>query len=330
MIGFTFPHLRLINTSATLRLPEQTPAGSMLSSFAAGLVALWGAGTALLIGLLARDAFILISLLCRSVPLPAEFDYALRVRVSGSGLSERDAGTRNLGRKPIRILLSDRVRTACCFQLQTPTILIPRALLSMPCDDLVYVIRHEVAHLRFGHPLRFFVQRCAESIFWFHPAVWWASRQAVLTREFVCDEAAVSSKAEAARYLRALLQLIISPAAKGPSGALGIGNHRGLLADRAESLSRHQWSRQNNPLQRNAWIAVAGSVAMVAVLTLWIPIGNSMSFRSLWSPWPAATAVFLHAAGIPARDYEVDGHRFRPQELTPYESRNRRSSPTPD
>lgn len=328
LIGFTFPHLRLINTSATLRLPEQTGAASMPASFAIGLVALWGVGTALMIGRLARDAFVLISLLRRSAPLPAEFDHALRVRLSGSGLSELEKGTWNLGQKLMRILISDRVRTACCFQLQTPTILIPRALLGMPCDDLVYVIRHEVAHLRFGHPLRFFVQRCAESVFWFHPAVWWASRQAVLTREFVCDEAAVSSKAEAARYLRVLLQLIIAPVAKCPSGALGIGQHRGLLAARAESLSLQQWRREEDPLRRNAWIAVAGSVAMVAALTLWIPIGNSVSFRSLWSPWPATTAAFLHAAGISARDYEIDGHRFRPQERTPYDSRNRMNSPT--
>jgi hypothetical protein len=315
--GLALPHLRLINTSPVLRLAEHPHESSAAATFALGIAVVWGAGTVLLIGRLTFDALILGVLLRGSVPLPAEIERGLHALMTDSG---RDGGTSldpwSVDGKPLRILVSTRLVTACCCQLQTPTILLPSHLLALRVDELAYVIRHELSHLRCGHPLKLFLQRCTECIFWFHPALWWASRHACLVREYVCDEASVVSRADAARYLRVLLQLMIAPSVQIPRGTLGFGNSRSLLVERAASLARLERRREAPPRPRHAWIALVGGLSMAVILTLWIPIGDSLSFRSVWSPWPAVTAECLHAAGIPARDYEVDGHRFRLQERT--------------
>jgi len=56
-----------------------------------------------------------------------------------------------------------------------------------------------------GHPLQLFMERLVTSAFWFHPAIWWASRQSALAREYACDDAAVSRQQETVSYLKALL-----------------------------------------------------------------------------------------------------------------------------
>lgn len=314
VVGTVFPHLRLISAPNTVRIAEHSDPEGALTTFSYAVVLIWGLGSVLLIGRLIRDAFVLWKLLRHSTPLAGMVFGELQARLQTSD-SQGEITPRAwvIDGKPLQIVVSGGVSTACCCQLQTPTILVPVELLRLSIDDLVFVIRHEIAHLRAGHPLKLLIQRCVAAVFWFHPAVWWACRQAVLTREFVCDEASVESKSAAARYLRVILRLLMDRTMQIPSGAVGLGVYRGLLAKRAERLTNLEWDH-DVPFDRKRWMAILGVLSMSAILTLWIPLGDSLSFRSFWSPWPATTAEFLHAAGIPARDYEIDGHRFRPQE----------------
>jgi beta-lactamase regulating signal transducer with metallopeptidase domain len=203
-------------------------------------------------------------------------------------------------------------RAACgpfCWQIHRPLIILPESIYAFPAEEIALILRHEVAHLRAGHPLQLFVQRLVEIVFWFHPAIWWSSRQAAQYREFVCDSAAVSSRHEVATYLKAILRLVerdrpleIMPA------ALGCGGRGGLLQRRAERLAalRDPTSTDPRALRSTRLPFVAAAALM---LTFWLPLDADALDRSLWSPWPAWSARLLQDCGLPVRDYEIDGHR---------------------
>ena len=58
-----------------------------------------------------------------------------------------------------------------------------------------------------NHPLQLFLQRIVEILFWFHPLIWWASRQAAWSREFHCDAAAVTTAERGGVLPRGLLRM---------------------------------------------------------------------------------------------------------------------------
>jgi hypothetical protein len=51
------------------------------------------------------------------------------------------------------------------------------------------------------------LQMFVETLFFYHPAVWWVSSRIRYERELCCDDLAVSSSGDAVAYARALAQL---------------------------------------------------------------------------------------------------------------------------
>ena len=101
--------------------------------------------------------------------------------------------------QPIEIrVLPDGV-SPFCWQMHRPVIVLPGLVRDFPAAEQAAIVRHEIAHIRLQHPLHLFLQRLVEAIYWFHPLVWWASRQAAAAREFRCDRDAVNSRARGGR-----------------------------------------------------------------------------------------------------------------------------------
>ena len=70
-----------------------------------------------------------------------------------------------------------------------PAILLPSSVATgMTAAELDAVLLHELAHVRRGDLIVNFVQRVAESLLFFHPAVWYVSRQITIERENCCDD----------------------------------------------------------------------------------------------------------------------------------------------
>ncbi len=97
--------------------------------------------------------------------------------------------------------------------LLKPTILLPSsALTGLPVDDLELILAHELAHVR-RHDLWInLVQRLAEAVLFFNPAVWWLSRRVSTLREYCCDDRACAVIPDSAeprlRYAEALLHAV--------------------------------------------------------------------------------------------------------------------------
>ena len=200
--------------------------------------------------------------------------------------------------------------------MQRPVIVLPETARDFPPDELNAVIRHELAHLRAEHPVGLFLQRIVEMLLWFHPLVWWASREAERHREFHCDRVSNRNAGETASYLRSLLRLCETTPERRPGLSSGLsfhGNHS-FIRQRVERLmSADRPAADDDSSERAGRVAL---VVMAALTTcLWLPVDIVASSRSAWSPWPGWSASALHELGIPARDYEIDGYQTRLQEL---------------
>src|SRR5262245_61791797 len=86
-----------------------------------------------------------------------------------------------------------------------PIVLLPmRALTGLSPEQLEAVIAHELGHVkRFDVVVNFF-QVIAETLFFFHPAVWWLNKRIRADREDCCDDVAIAACGRKFDYARAL------------------------------------------------------------------------------------------------------------------------------
>ena len=191
--------------------------------------------------------------------------------------------------------------------------MIPESLLTFEADNLKFILRHELAHLRTGHPIQVFLQRSVEIIFWFHPMVWWASHESALAREFMCDDEAIEKRSDIVAYLKTLLTIVEQNViAEEPKvGSLAFVRNRNVMAERARRLVRAAQkpaSPGRNPMTRRLLTSSAPTLLVVATAMasmLWLPINVLASSEARWSPWPEWTAGVLHDFGVQTRDFEV-------------------------
>ncbi|MCA9011765.1 MAG: carboxypeptidase regulatory-like domain-containing protein, partial [Planctomycetaceae bacterium] len=100
-----------------------------------------------------------------------------------------------------------------------PVILLPAsAMTGLTADELSLVLAHEIAHLRRFDLWAAMLQRFAEAVLFFNPAVWFLSRRVSESREFCCDDLVCQSAASVeknvrVRYAEALLQIVSMSAA---------------------------------------------------------------------------------------------------------------------
>ncbi|WLT30166.1 M56 family metallopeptidase [Geothrix sp. PMB-07] len=111
-------------------------------------------------------------------------------------------------RRMVRFASSRSVDSLLVLGWLRPVILVPTsAFLAMPPEALEALLIHELAHIRRGDYLANLVQTLAESLLFYHPAVWWLSGRIRQEREHCCDDAAVQACGDPILYASALLGL---------------------------------------------------------------------------------------------------------------------------
>jgi beta-lactamase regulating signal transducer with metallopeptidase domain/prefoldin subunit 5 len=89
-----------------------------------------------------------------------------------------------------------------------PMVLVPAALLAnMPPDLLEALLAHELAHIKRQDYLVNLMQSAIEALLFYHPVVWWLSRQIRVEREQIADDLAAAALGEPRRLARALHEL---------------------------------------------------------------------------------------------------------------------------
>ena len=112
-----------------------------------------------------------------------------------------------------RLRLTRAIRYCECTWLQAPAVigwfrpivLLPvTALTGLSEGQLQAVIAHELAHIRRLDAFVNAFQIAAETILFYHPAVWWLNRRIRAERENACDDVAIVLCGNALEYARAL------------------------------------------------------------------------------------------------------------------------------
>jgi beta-lactamase regulating signal transducer with metallopeptidase domain len=104
-----------------------------------------------------------------------------------------------------------------------PVILLPTAIASgLAPDQLESLLAHELAHLKRLDLLVNLVQRLAESLLFFHPAVWYVSRRISIERENCCDDCVLAAGWGRVEYADALVRMAeVCATARGLAGLEG-------------------------------------------------------------------------------------------------------------
>jgi beta-lactamase regulating signal transducer with metallopeptidase domain/peptidoglycan/xylan/chitin deacetylase (PgdA/CDA1 family) len=97
-------------------------------------------------------------------------------------------------RQRVKFLRSELIQTPIVIGWLKPVILVPASVfLQISPRELETVIAHELVHIRrYDAPVNF-AQSIVETLFFYHPCVWWISAVVRKEREFATDEAVVKT-----------------------------------------------------------------------------------------------------------------------------------------
>jgi bla regulator protein BlaR1 len=74
-------------------------------------------------------------------------------------------------------------------------------------EHLVSILAHELCHVRRRDNLTAAIHMLVESIFWFHPLIWWLGAPLVDERERACDEDVLQRGVQRQVYAESILKV---------------------------------------------------------------------------------------------------------------------------
>jgi beta-lactamase regulating signal transducer with metallopeptidase domain len=105
----------------------------------------------------------------------------------------------------VRYCECERVEAPAVLGWFRPVVLLPiKALTGLNEEQIEAVIAHELAHIRRLDCFVNLFQIGAETLLFYHPAVWWVSQRVRAEREHCCDDEAIAICGDAVNYARAL------------------------------------------------------------------------------------------------------------------------------
>jgi uncharacterized protein (TIGR03435 family) len=124
-----------------------------------------------------------------------------------SAAAERLASTLGL-RCAVHVVDSMEVDTPTVIGWLKPIVVLPiAAFANLTPAQVTAILAHELAHVRRHDCLVNLVQTLAETLLFYHPAVWWISARIRVEREHCCDDVAANVCGDAVVYAEALVEL---------------------------------------------------------------------------------------------------------------------------
>jgi len=148
-------------------------------------------------------------------------------------------------RRPVRLVVSRAVEVPTTLGWLRPAVLLPvQSLTGLPAAQLDALLAHELAHVRRWDYLVNLLQIGVETVLFYHPGVWWISRQIRIERENCCDDVAVASCGDARLYLEALTGM---ETVRAQTPALSLSIQGGSLMDRVRRLITPSTAERRSP-----------------------------------------------------------------------------------
>jgi beta-lactamase regulating signal transducer with metallopeptidase domain len=275
------------------------------------LAGAWLAGIALMVGRSLLSRLRVRSLLAAA--RPAEARLAALARSVAAQIASRP---RTIAAP--RVLRSDDLDSPALVGLFRPTVVVPAWMTDE--RDLGWSLRHELMHCALRDPLAALLRELAETLLFFHPAVWWAGRRWEEAAELACDRAIVADEAESLDYADRLCEIARSVRGRAaPSLWPAFFVARSRVGRRLEALLE-------SPLRSTATLGRCGAIALALFTFSMLAFG-----ARLQSAAPAAAAkpaddgdvVHVHGRvfdpdGKPVADAPVVIRRWYWDELIPH------------
>jgi beta-lactamase regulating signal transducer with metallopeptidase domain len=164
--------------------------------------------------------------------------------------------------RTVRVFESTMVQVPTMVGWLRPVILLPASVITgLPAAHLDAVLAHELAHIRRHDYLVNVVQAIVETLLFYHPVVWWCSRQIRIEREHCCDDIVVAACGDPVAYATALAQL---EQLRRLQPMLSLNVTGGRLIDRVRRLLTHTPVDDRRPT--TSMIAAAVAVVMIAIV----------------------------------------------------------------
>lgn len=214
------------------------------------LTLLWGAGVAALsLRMLAGWAGVYRLGRVKTSAVPASLQRRAAELAAAMGIS-----------RTVEVLASGMAEAPMTFGVARRVILLPvSALTGLSHSMLEAILAHELAHIRRHDYLVNLVQTAIETLFFYHPAVWWVSRQIRAERENACDDMAISLLGNPLAYARALASM----EELRPAPRMALAANQGDLLSRIQRMLGAPPAKQAaSPLHALAGIGVVAIVFM--------------------------------------------------------------------
>jgi len=152
------------------------------------------------------------------------------------------------------------------FGILRQVLLLPEGIVNrLSPAQLEAIFAHEMCHVRRRDNLTFAIHMLVETLFWFHPLVWWIRARLVEERELACDEAVLESGNEAETYAEGILNVckfyVESPLAC-VSGVSGSDLKKRVVRIMAEKVG------QKLTLSRKLLLSVSGLLAVALPIAI--------------------------------------------------------------
>jgi CubicO group peptidase (beta-lactamase class C family)/beta-lactamase regulating signal transducer with metallopeptidase domain len=172
--------------------------------------------------------------------------------------------------KSVKVVESLSVQVPMVIGWLKPVVLLPTSAISgLSVKQLEMILAHELAHVRRHDYLVNILQTIIETLFFYHPGVWWVSNKIRETREHCCDDLAVNlcggNKFHYAQTLASLDGL-------RPSSHLAVAASGGSLVGRIERLAGR--TPQTGGVMN--WV-----VSLMLVLIPWLVLSSSYAQAKL-------------------------------------------------
>ena len=179
------------------------------------------------------------------------------------------------------------------FGIRRPSILIPAIAETWAGDRRRAVILHELAHIARRDCLTQTLAFVACTLYWFHPAVWWAARRLRIERELACDDRVIAAGTQPREYAGHLLEI-----------AYAFGDRRvsamAVSMARPQQLESRMLAALDNGRNRSVPAPRVRAAAMLVAAALLLGIAGATPTLDASAPEDERPGL-TEAAGQPAR-----------------------------
>jgi beta-lactamase regulating signal transducer with metallopeptidase domain len=199
--------------------------------------------------------------------------------------------------RPVRLAVSALAQVPAVIGWARPVVLIPASVFTgLSAEQIEALPAHELAHVRRNDYLVNLLQTAAETLLFYHPAVWWVNRRIRDERENCCDDLAVETCGNKLAYIRALTDL---EQRRGSTPKFAMAADGGSLLGRVQRLLGAKPGAITGP---SSWIACIGILAALMVTGV---TANGLAQRAV--PGGAENAALLQEnADVVQQNAEIE------------------------